>query len=577
MNNPVDEPMNDPANDPVNEAAIRALADEYWEAYLRANPTYATFLGDHRFDDRIEDISFTGEETVAGRWADLAGRAEAVDPGELSPGGRVTRALLLHDLRDGIEKTRLRITELRYDQMDGLAAELLVAAPQINAPEPADAQALVQRHQQIGRLVDQGLERFRAGVEAGRTPPRAVVARALNQVDGYLASDLDDDPFVTFPGPPDWEGEGAWRDEMRRVVTDVIRPALARYAAGLRSDLEPVARPDDRSGLCHLDDGDDLYRFLVRSHTSLDLDPEDIHAIGLAEVESLREEYAAVGHRLFGETDPAEIFRRLRSDATLRYEDGDGIMLDARRCVDAAAGVMGEWFGRLPQSPCEIQPVPGFLGADAPAAYYFPPAADGSRPGTYFVNTFDPTGRNRFDTASVAFHEAIPGHHLQLAIANELTELPAFQRFSLGHTAFVEGWALYAERLADEMGLYSNDLDLVGLLVNDSWRACRLVVDTGMHALGWTRQQAIDFMVGNMPVGRDEITVEVDRYLAIPGQALAYKVGQREIRRLRADAEERLGDRFAVQGFHDAVLGSSTVSLPVLGELVEAWVAGRAA
>jgi uncharacterized protein (DUF885 family) len=224
-----------------------------------------------------------------------------------------------------------------------------------------------------------------------------------------------------------------------------------------------------------------------------------------------------------------------------------------------------------------VQAVPAVLAADAPAAYYYPPAADGSRPGTYFVNTHDAGERNRFDTASVAYHEAIPGHHLQLAIASELSDLPAFQRFSFGHTAFVEGWALYTERLAEEMGLYESDLDRIGMLVNDAWRACRLVVDTGMHALGWSRQQAVDMMREHMPVGVDEITVEVDRYVAIPAQALSYKVGQREILRLRAQATERLGERFDISGFHDAVLGSSTVSLPVLGGIVDDWVTSQAA
>jgi len=233
---------------------------------------------------------------------------------------------------------------------------------------------------------------------------------------------------------------------------------------------------------------------------------------------------------------------------------------------------MGEWFGRLPVTPCEIVAIPAAIAEDMPMAYYFPPADNRSRPGMYFVNTADPGHKNRFETASVAYHEAIPGHHLQLAIATELDGVPAFQRLSHGNTAYVEGWGLYAERLAAEMGLYTDDLERIGMLAADSWRSCRLVVDTGLHALGWGRREAIDFMAANAPVTMGEIEVEVDRYIGMPGQALAYKIGQREIFRLRAEAQQRLADRFDIRSFHDVVLGSSSVSLPVLRLLVDDWI-----
>jgi uncharacterized protein (DUF885 family) len=558
---------------------LRAVADEYWEALLRVNPTYATFLGDRRFDTQIEDISIAAEAEQEVQWIVLRQRVADLDIADDDLAARVTRDLLLETLDDALGHIAHRTAELRYDQMDGVHAGLLTTAPQINAPEPQNALDLVERHRRVGDLLDAAAERFRAGVAAGRTPPRLVVERALNQVDGYLASPLDGDPFTTFAGPEGWDGEDQWRDDLRTVAADVIRPAFARYGAVLRDELLPVSRSDDEPGLSSIPGGDELYRFLIRSHTGLDLDPAEVHQIGLDELARVDEQMAEVGARLFGTTDRTEIFDRLRTDPALRYDPDrpEEPLDDARRCLTSARAQMDQWFGRLPQSPCEVKAVPDVLAADAPAAYYFPPAADGSRPGTYFVNTHDAGERNRFDTASVAYHEAIPGHHLQLAIASELTDLPAFQRFSFGHTAFVEGWALYTERLADEMGLYASDLDRIGMLVNDAWRACRLVVDTGMHALGWTRQQAIDLMVAHMPVGVDEITVEVDRYVAIPAQALSYKVGQREILRLRADAAGALGGRFDISGFHDAVLGSSTVSLPVLGAIVADWVARREA
>jgi uncharacterized protein (DUF885 family) len=291
----------------------------------------------------------------------------------------------------------------------------------------------------------------------------------------------------------------------------------------------------------------------------------------------LPEEYAEIGGRAFGLHDVTAVFGHLRSDPDLRYSSGDEIMADAAAALDRAKAAMGDWFGRLPESDCAIVAVPDYLAADSPAAYYFPPAGDGSRPGTYYVNTHAPEEKSRTEAESIGYHEAIPGHHLQLAIAAELTDLPAFQRFGFGNTAYVEGWALYTERLADEMGLYGGDLDRLGMLTADAWRAGRLVVDTGLHALGWTRRQAIDFFLEHTPLDEGEVTVEIDRYIGMPGQALAYKAGQREIFRLRRLAQDRLGDRFDIKGFHDAVLAHGAVTLPILGDLVEEWITSVAA
>ncbi|MFI6868470.1 DUF885 domain-containing protein [Nocardia sp. NPDC050406] len=548
------------------------LADRYWDSLLESAPSEATLLGDRRFDDRIEDLSVAAEERLLRTWEGLLRETEALDTARLDDSDRITHSLLRTELTGAVEHLRWRPAEMASDQMNGVHAQLLTMAPQINAPEPENAERLVRRYRQFGALLAQATQRFRDGLAAGRTPARIAIERSLNQLDGYLASDLAEDPFVTFPGPSDWAGEKAWRAELADVAREVIRPAFAAYREALATDLLPAARSDERPGLCWLgDDGADIYRRLLRLHTTLpDLGADEIHQLGLTELDRLRTEYAEVGARLFDTADLGEIFTRLRRDPELRYDNGDEIMADARRCLADATAIMGDWFGRLPKQSCDILPVPDFLAADAPAAYYFPPAADGSRKGAYFVNQHDAKGRNRYETASVAFHEAIPGHHLQLTIANELDHLPRFQRQSFANTAFVEGWALYTERLADEMGLYADDLGRIGMLAGDSWRSCRLVVDTGLHAKGWTRQQAIDFMVANAPVGLEEIRIEVDRYIAMPGQAVAYKVGQLEIQRQRAQAEQRLGSAFDIKAFHDVALGSGSVSLPVLRELVAA-------
>jgi uncharacterized protein (DUF885 family) len=566
------------AADPAASAELAALADEYWEARLEASPLFATFLGDHRFDDRVDDLSAAAEQRLRATWIDLHRRATALD-GRVEDRDRITRDLLIHELDDAVRTVDLRLAELASDQMEGVHSDLLITAGQLNAPEPGHAELAVERTRAYATMLAQAAERFREGLAAGRTPAHINIERSINQVEGYLASPLETDPFANLAGPDGWDGLDAWRAQLTEIVRDVVRPAFATYRDVLRDELAPVARPDDRPGLVHLgDDGREMYEALIELHTGLPLTAEELHAIGLEEATgSLPAEFRTVGARRFGTDDLATIFGRLLDDPELRYRDGDEIMAHATTCLDAARAAMGDWFGIVPQAPCVLTPVPDYLAPDSPAAYYTPPAPDGSRPGEYHVNLHDPTGRGRAETASIAFHEAIPGHHLQLAIASERTDLPAFRRLSWGHTAFVEGWALYTERLADEMGLYETDLDRLGMLASDAWRACRLVVDTGLHAFGWTRQQAIDFMIEHAPVSRDEVVVEVDRYIGMPAQALAYKVGQREILRLRADARAALGPGFDVAAFHDAVLGGATVSLRVLRDRVAAWVAAAAA
>ncbi len=554
------------------DETLRNLAEEYWETLLEASPSTATLLGDHRYDDRLEDLSAEAEQGLRQRWASLRARLEAVPPAGLETDDLVTVGLLAAELDDAMKSIDQRLVELQSDQMTGFHVELLQAVPVMAAPDGPSANMLVERFRQIPRALEQAAQRFLDGAAAGRTPAAICVSRSVNMVEGYLASPLEGDVFANVGAPDDWD-----RTELRRVVEEEVRPAYRRMADTLRDRLLPLGRDDEHCGLSWLgDDGAQIYATLVARHTTVELPPEEIHAIGMHEVtEKLPAEYAEVGGRLFGISDPAAVLDRLRTDPQLRYSTGEDIMADAREAFGAAKAAMGEWFGRLPQSDCAIEVVPEFLAADSPSAYYFPPAGDGSRGGTYYVNTHHPEDKARYETASIAFHEAIPGHHLQIAVATELTDVPRFRRFSLANTAYVEGWGLYSERLAEDMGLYRNDMERIGMLAADSIRACRLVVDTGLHALGWTRQQAIDFMAVNTPVSVEEVTVEVDRYIGMPGQALAYKLGQREILRLRESARARLGDAFDIRGFHDAVLTSGAVRLPILAELVDAWVHSR--
>jgi len=340
----------------------------------------------------------------------------------------------------------------------------------------------------------------------------------------------------------------------------------------LEAEVLPHARGGAKEGLHALGpDGLACYDALIRYHTSLDVDAETLHQRGLDELERVHAELRVVGQRVYGTDDLPTLFERLRTDPALHFKDADAIEAKAQASLAKARAALPAWFGRLPKTECVVRRIPDHEAPYTTVAYYRPPAQDGSRPGEYRVNVYEPTTRPRHEAQVLAFHESIPGHHLQIAIGQELPAIPAFRRLA-DQTAFVEGWALYSERLADEMGLYDGDLDRLGMLAFDAWRAGRLVVDTGVHHDGWTRSQAVRFLHENTPLADNNIGNEVDRYISWPGQALAYKTGQLELLKLRAEAETALGDDFDVRAFHDVVLGSGAVTLPILDEQVRAWV-----
>jgi uncharacterized protein (DUF885 family) len=337
-----------------------------------------------------------------------------------------------------------------------------------------------------------------------------------------------------------------------------VRPAVERYRDVLRDEVAPHARPDERCGLTHLPDGDEAYAKLARFFTTTDRSPEEIHETGLRQVAALEEEYRTLGPQVVGTDDVQAIFAALRDDPKLHHTSGDEIVADSKTAMAKARAVMGDWFGRLPQSDCDVEAT-----TSGAIAYYFAPPKDGSRGGVFFMNVSDPEGWGRYEIENTSYHEGIPGHHLQLAISAELDDVPEFRKRSF-IAAYGEGWGLYTERLADEMGLYSSPLDRVGMLSADSMRACRLVVDTGMHALGWSRQQAVDYMLANSPMRAGHIGAEIDRYAVTPGQALSYMIGRLEIQRIRREAEARQGDAFDIKAFHDAVLDSGPMPLGLL-------------
>lgn len=551
---------------------LSALADEYFETYLEAHPSSATLLGDHRFNDRIESLSKDVEAGFGARYSSIIDRTRDLDPDQLDHPDRVTRAMLLSEA--GRERDRIEAghAEFRSDQLDGVQTGLLASVPLYRFPDGEAATTFVGRIRQIDKLLGSAADRFTEAASRGRTPARINIERSIVQVDGYLALPLERDPFLGLPAPGEWNGEAKWRDQLTEAVRTVVRPAFQEYRRVLADELLPQARPDEKPGLAWLDEGEDLYTMYAEAYTTTSLTSEEIHAVGRKAIEEqLPPEYSKLGKRAFGIDDPETLFEHLRTDDSLRFSSGQEMIDVARESLARAAAEMGDWFGTTPRAPCVIDTVPEELASGAPRAYYYPPSDDGSRPGTHFVNMRDADQQNRYDAEAVAFHESIPGHHFQVALSVELEGVPLFQRHARP-IAFIEGWGLYSERLSDEMGLYSSDLDRIGMLSNDSWRACRLVVDTGIHAMGWSRQQAVDYIVQNSAVAQADAIVEVDRYIGVPGQALAYKIGELEILRLRQMAEERLGSLFDIKAFHDAVLTQGPLTLGLLAEEVERWV-----
>jgi uncharacterized protein (DUF885 family) len=554
---------------------LARIADTFWQDVLREVPVWATVLGDRRYDDRLDDNSPQG---LARNQQMLAGHLEAaraIDPTGLDDAERVTHQTLIDVLDGELHALRSGIQEWNVDPMSGPQTVFMDLPDYQTVTTPEDGRRMVARWRAMGPYLDQTIANLRESMADGRVSVARNVERTIDELEGLAACEVQDWKVADPAKLPlaDWSDadRDRFRGEILAAVQDVIIPAFGRYQETLERRVLPGARSNDRPGLCHVPDGDAAYKDLIRYHTNLELDPNDVHRIGLEEIARIDAAFVELGGRLLGTRDLASTLAALRGDPKLRFTTADELFETARRSLDRAKAAIPDWFGRLPVADCDVVPVPEHSQAHQTIAYYVQPALDGSRPGRYYINLYQPETRPRYEAECLAFHESIPGHHLQIAIAQELEGIPAFQR-NLGSTAFTEGWGLYTERLSAEMGLYSGDLDRFGVLSYDAWRAGRLVVDTGMHALGWTRRQAIDYLHDHSALGDNNIENEVDRYIGTPAQALAYKVGQLELLRLREDARARLGDRFDIKAYHDTVLGHGAVSMPTLGALVEGWV-----
>jgi uncharacterized protein (DUF885 family) len=559
---------------------LDGIAVDAWEAILGTAPLFATAIGDRRYAGLLADRSPAGVEAARAAFTGLLARLDALEP---TPAEAVTHAAVREVLEGELTFVETGLPGWNVDPMDGIPVPLLQVADYQPVATREDRAALLERWRAMGPAVDEFETSVRAGLADGLVSSRAPVERVIDILATQLSAP-DAESALAAPvararataTDADAASLDRWAAEVVDAIATVIRPAFARLHGTLVDTILPAARPDDRPGLLHVPGGAEAYRRIVRAHTSLDWEPERYHQTGVAEIARIDAEMESLGARVLGTRTRREAIAALRADPALHFTTRDEVEAKAVEALARATAVIPAWFGRLPKAACEVMRMGAHEEEHSTIAYYRHPAEDGSRPGHYAINTSHPETRPRYEAEVLAYHESIPGHHLQIAIAQELDGLPSIRRH-LGPTAFIEGWGLYIERLADEMGLYTGDLDRIGVLSFDAWRASRLVVDTGIHALGWTRDQAIAYMLDHTALGENNVVNEVDRYIVYPGQALAYKTGQLELLRLRDDARHRLGPAWDIRAFHDIVLGEGAIALPVLRGIVDAWIARTAA
>jgi uncharacterized protein (DUF885 family) len=546
---------------------VDQLADGFWDDILELNPTTATVYGDERYNDRLEDPSPAGRLKTRDLMVRTKSAAEAISPDDLPVEDRITRDMLIVIADQAIEQHDQGVHRLAVvDQINGPQTLL----PQLCQFQPADTperfDKFLARLEAYGDYMAANTDILREGLDTGLTAPRIVAERTIAQLERLMAIPISE---AIVPSLAQVASD-ADRERVRKVTEDVIYPADRAFLDLLKGDYFKATREDP--GLWSATDGDSLYRTQIRSWTTLDLDPAEVHEIGMEELRIVDVGRRAIASAA-GANSPKEYRQRLSDDPANTPSSKEELLARAREDIDRAMAVAPRFFGTLPKAGLEVKAVEEFKEKDAPFAYYFPPATDGSRGGTYYANGYDLPNRKYTKLATTTYHEAVPGHHFQIALEQENEDLSTFRRLGarIVGGAYVEGWGLYSEKLADEMGLFRNDAERFGMLDAVAWRAARLVVDTGMHALRWTRQQSIDFLL-ETGLSETDATIETDRYIVWPGQALTYMIGCREIEKLRRELTERDGSAFDLRGFHDQVLAHGSLPLATLTRELPNWV-----
>ena len=552
--------------------ALADLLDEHWEYTMKQNPEYASILGDKRYNAEVSDVSEAAvrkEQAATRRW--LA-RFEAIDTRGFSETQRLNRDLMVRDLRQTLQWSQFRNWQMPVNQMGGIhlgAAQF----PSLLAFQTAqDYDDYITRLGKFPKSISDTMTNMRKGMANRLMPPQFLLTKVGEQAGNIAKTAADKSPFA---GPLENMPDTLSAQEKERIRTALLAaiekhviPSYAKFAAFVRDEYAPKGRT--HVGVWSLPDGRERYAFMVRNQTTTDKTPDEIHRIGLDEVARIEGEMLEIARKL-GFNDLKTFNASLETNPEVRAKGPQHIIDSYQKFTDQMYAKLPQLFGRLPKASMEIVPTPSFREAEASSAEYNTPAPDGSRPGRVYVNTYEAHKRKTIPFESTAYHEGVPGHHMQLAIQQELGDLPKFRQQG-GETAFVEGWALYSERLGKEVGFYENPYSDYGRLNDEMLRAIRLVVDTGLHSKRWTRDQVVQYFRDHSAIDEVEVQSETDRYIVWPGQALAYKIGQLKILELRERAQRQLGTRFDIRKFHDEILGAGSLPLQTLEERIDRWI-----
>jgi len=551
---------------------LLSLFNEEWEYELRTNPEWATTLGDKRYNDRLSDNSVEFFQSDLEQTRKFLARFEAIDPTGLPHQDGVSRELMIRELRQNIEGAQFTHWEMPVNQMGGPHLELPDLVTLTPFDTVTDYENYLSRLRQIPHLFDQVTANMQRGVRDRLMPPRYLLEKVAAEAEDIASQRGEDSPFAKplkeFPAGIAEPDQKHLREAILAAINDQILPAYHRFAVFVRDDYAPQGRTDP--GIWSLPDGEARYRYSIRRITTTDQTPEQIHDLGLKQVDEIEAEMLAVAHQLDFK-DLASLNDHIKNERRFYATSGQQVLDLYTNYARGMEPELPKLFGHLPKSKLVVIPMEASRAKNAVPADYSNGTADGSRPGHINVNEWDPEHRLVLNIEAIAYHEGIPGHHLQLSLAQEMTNLPPFRRHA-GYTAFVEGWALYSERLGKEVGHYQDPYSDYGRLENEMWRAIRLVIDTGVHEKHWSRDQMVAYFHRYTAMDEPNIQSEVDRYIAWPGQALAYKLGQLEILKLREEARKRLGAKFDLRAFHDEVLANGALPLDVLDSEVTAWI-----
>ena len=564
-----------PASLEDRRKALNDLFHDYWEDNLKHNPEFASTIGDMRYNDQISDYSVRAFNDTLAREQTFMLRLAAIDSTGFTDEEKTSQELLMRQFEMDEEGADFKEWEMSVNQMGGVYADFPQLAPILSFNSVKDYDDWIARLHAMPKAFDQVTQNLTIGMNDRRVPPKYLLEKALDQVK-ELANEKPEDsplalPIKKFPASVSATEQARIKTETLDAISKEVLPAYLRFARFLEVSYIPAGRM--QPGIGALPDGAKYYQYLIKRTTTTNLTAEQIHQIGLDEVQKDEAAMLAIAQR-FGFQDLKSFRASLKTNPKMHPASADALLDDYRATLKPMQAKLPDLFGRLPKAPFEVVPVPDYLEKTSAPAYYQPGSPDGKRPGRLFIDTYDATHRNLYAAEAIAYHEGIPGHHLQISISQELDGIPPFRKFG-GYTAYVEGWGLYAEQLGKDVGFYQDPYSDYGRLENDVWRAIRLVVDTGVHSQNWSRDQMVAYFHDHSNIDEPSIQSEVDRYIAWPSQALAYKIGQLKILELRARAKKALGDKFDIRAFHDQVLDSGALPLDVLESHIDAWIASQ--